>query len=321
MKYIKPIIYKDKYFQNIEKEIIEFYNETLFDFINQLYITYFENNTSTIFNSKTSNIEKSLKDFNIQYINNKFIGNFNIKVRKELKDLGAIFDKKTKAYTIPQYKLIGSNINNIITQQNLKLVDFYSDLNNFLNHYQDNIKNFNHNQLNFNDNISKTLTDLDQQLINTTKNYIIPAELTNNIKNEIANKYTNNLNLYIKNFSIDNTRNLRDELTNLVLGEGLRAKYIIKILQKNYKITKNKAKFLAYQETSLLISQYRQQRYTEIGLNEYEWSTSKDRRVREEHKKLDGKIFNWDNPPVIDGRAVNPGEDFGCRCVAKPVIR
>jgi SPP1 gp7 family putative phage head morphogenesis protein len=53
------------------------------------------------------------------------------------------------------------------------------------------------------------------------------------------------------------------------------------------------------------------------------WSTSHDRRVRDSHKELNGRVFTWDNPPIVDparGRRAHPGQDYGCRCVAVPVM-
>jgi len=81
---------------------------------------------------------------------------------------------------------------------------------------------------------------------------------------------------------------------------------------------------IARQETSLFVSKYREERYTGAGITEYIWSTSKDQRVRPDHAALDHQVFSWDSPPVTDratGKRNNPGADFGCRCLALPVIR
>ena len=45
--------------------------------------------------------------------------------------------------------------------------------------------------------------------------------------------------------------------------------------------------------------------------------------MRKDHKRLNGKIFSWNDPPVIDtrtGRRGHPGDDYQCRCVAIPVF-
>jgi uncharacterized protein with gpF-like domain len=54
-----------------------------------------------------------------------------------------------------------------------------------------------------------------------------------------------------------------------------------------------------------------------------------DSRTRESHAFFNGKIYSWDAPPmgwyrtkrgIVYTRACNPGEDYGCRCVAMPVF-
>lgn len=68
-----------------------------------------------------------------------------------------------------------------------------------------------------------------------------------------------------------------------------------------------------------------------LGVSDYIWVTRRDSRVRECHRDLDGKQFSWDNPPamwyptisrgiVFTGRYCHPGQDYCCRCVAKPVF-
>jgi len=103
---------------------------------------------------------------------------------------------------------------------------------------------------------------------------------------------------------------------------GQRANNIVKLIQANYNTSLNKAKFLARQETSLLMSSMREQRYKDAGITRYKWSTSHDERVRPLHKRVNGQVFSWDNPPIVGelGEALNPGEDYNCRCVAIPII-
>ena len=89
----------------------------------------------------------------------------------------------------------------------------------------------------------------------------------------------------------------------------------------------NKAKFLARQETSLFMSKLRDTRYQGAGVERFRWSatggSAGDGRTRDLHRMLHGKEFSYGNPPVIDertGETGYPGEAFGCRCVAIPII-
>lgn len=46
----------------------------------------------------------------------------------------------------------------------------------------------------------------------------------------------------------------------------------------------------------------------------FRWITQGDKQVRPTHRKLDKKIFAWNNLPKIDGEEVEPGSQWGCRC-------
>ena len=52
--------------------------------------------------------------------------------------------------------------------------------------------------------------------------------------------------------------------------------------------------------------------YLPILFKNYKWYTQLDKRVRPSHKKREGRIFSWDDPP----KGGHPGEDYGCRCWA-----
>ena len=81
--------------------------------------------------------------------------------------------------------------------------------------------------------------------------------------------------------------------------------------------------FIIQSEANRLVQEY-------AGVRKYKWKTQGDRRVvgnpsglypvgndeHGDHWSRDGKIFEWDNPPH-DG---HPGEAFGCRCVALPMM-
>ncbi len=53
-----------------------------------------------------------------------------------------------------------------------------------------------------------------------------------------------------------------------------------------------------------------------LGIEQYIWRTMDDGKVRALHRQYDDRTFSWDNPPA-DG---HPGDAFGCRCTAEPVL-
>ena len=150
----------------------------------------------------------------------------------------------------------------------------------------------------------------------------ISPKLTEAQRDIIADEWGRNLNKYIKSWADKTIFELRDRVQANTFA-GRRAEALEDVIRENYGVSQRKAQFLARQETSLLMSKFRETRYGQIGVRRYRWSTSHDERVRSDHKHLNGKVFSFDSPPVTDARTGarnNPGEDFGCRCVAVGLV-
>ncbi len=81
-------------------------------------------------------------------------------------------------------------------------------------------------------------------------------------------------------------------------------------------VSVSRAELIARDQTLKTNAAITQTRQVQAGVEYYEWSTSLDERVRDEHRALEGQRFAWNNPPSVG----HPGEDFQCRCVAIPVI-
>jgi len=75
--------------------------------------------------------------------------------------------------------------------------------------------------------------------------------------------------------------------------------------------------FIARDQTAKLVAELDRLRQEQIGVEEYDWNTSRDERVRSQHQKQHGKRYRWDQPPPDTG---HPGEDYQCRCVARAVL-
>lgn len=118
------------------------------------------------------------------------------------------------------------------------------------------------------------------------------------------------------------------EMQNIVsqgFKTGKSVTSIVGDIRNTYGIKKSSARLLARDQLGKLNSQLTRQQQTDAGVSEYVWSTSKDSRVRDSHKSLDGKTFKWSDPPVVTPpgkpvRRCHPGEDYQCRCVALPVF-
>lgn len=95
--------------------------------------------------------------------------------------------------------------------------------------------------------------------------------------------------------------------------------------------TRAHARMIARDQIGTLNCAMTKHEHESLGVSQYIWVTRRDNRVRECHRELNGKVFSWDNPPamwystkskgiVYTGRYCHPGQDYQCRCVAKPVF-
>lgn len=99
---------------------------------------------------------------------------------------------------------------------------------------------------------------------------------------------------------------------------------IMKEIQHKYNVEKSHAKLLARDQIGKLNAAVNEAQQRDAGIEEYIWCDCGDSLVRDSHKALNGKRFRWDSPPVVDmktGRRCHPGQDYQCRCRAKPVFK
>lgn len=112
-------------------------------------------------------------------------------------------------------------------------------------------------------------------------------------------------------------------LTLAGLEDSTRFQEIAKEIKRSTEVTESRAVLIARTEVARTSATLTQARAESIGADSYIWRTSGDSSVRSDHKKLNGKIFQWNNPPVADersGERANPGCIWNCRCFAEPII-
>lgn len=105
--------------------------------------------------------------------------------------------------------------------------------------------------------------------------------------------------------------------------QGKSTTRMIKQIQSTYGTSKRHASLIARDQIAKLNSNIQKAQQQDAGITEYIWYTSRDSRVRNSHKRLNGKKFKWSDPPIVDtktGRRCHPGEDYQCRCIARPVF-
>jgi SPP1 gp7 family putative phage head morphogenesis protein len=104
-------------------------------------------------------------------------------------------------------------------------------------------------------------------------------------------------------------------------AEGARVEVLAADLAERFDVSVKRAELIARDQTLKLNGQINRHRQKAAGVTHYRWSTSRDARVRDTHRELQGTIQSWDAPPDVGGgRHEHPGGDFQCRCVAIPSI-
>jgi SPP1 gp7 family putative phage head morphogenesis protein len=122
------------------------------------------------------------------------------------------------------------------------------------------------------------------------------------------------------------------EQTALYIGkrqsQGVRSEAITQELQlKLPHLAKSRIHLIARTETAKAETAITQARAENIGVDWYEWRTSEDGRVRKSHRKMDGVLCAFSDPPSPEqltgepsAGAYPPGGIYNCRCLALPVI-
>lgn len=140
---------------------------------------------------------------------------------------------------------------------------------------------------------------------------------------EVALFVKNNVTL-VQSLQDDYRKKLEISINNAV-QKGLTNRSLASEIQSNFtaelsKVTDNtraRAELIARDQLSKFNGQLTELRQQDAGIDEYEWQTAGDERVRESHRILNGKIFKWNNPPSVG----HPGQDYNCRCIAVPIFK
>lgn len=112
------------------------------------------------------------------------------------------------------------------------------------------------------------------------------------------------------------------KLTIQGLTDSKRYDEVKREILKTGEVTESRATLIARTETARTASALTQVRAESIGSEAYVWRTAGDSDVRPLHRKLNGKVFHWDAPPVAgeNGERANAGQIYNCRCYPEPIV-
>lgn len=154
------------------------------------------------------------------------------------------------------------------------------------------------------------------------RNLGIVVKVDENVIKQFTDEYIENTELPIKNMAKRSIKRMRKEILPKIMEEGYTTESLTEMLEKEYGMTRRHAKFVAEQEARIVKSKIIKDRALSLGHNAYIWQTAHDKRVRKLHQELNGKKYYFNAPPIIDeyGNRGNPGETFGCRCIARIIL-
>jgi SPP1 gp7 family putative phage head morphogenesis protein len=269
-------------------------------------------------NNSFNILETAFREGKIYVEDNLIKGNFNSKISKELEKYGAKFLKLKKGYSI-DVNILPFNIKSAI-------LEYQATLRRNLEETLKAINGINLNdieKMDFTNQYKEMVSDLDIKMKEQVKKSIsITPNVSMQVKENIAKEFSENLKLYVKSFAEEEILKLRKEIEASYFT-GLRRNAIAKIIQERYNASQKKAKFLAKQETGLLWASFTSNRYKEAGIKKFEWTPSNSKEPDPYHKELYGKIYSFDDLPVINdttGERGLPKQRYGCNCGMRAVI-
>ena len=138
----------------------------------------------------------------------------------------------------------------------------------------------------------------------------------NKVSKEIAEDYIYNMNYWVKKWEVKDIIKMRKEVADMV-QKGVRVPQLQEYFEKHWKQGKDKALFLAENESRLAGSVIQATQYQKLGCTQFKWGRSTSLEKRELHKTYYGQIFDFDNPPIIDeklGIKGLPRQIWNCKC-------
>lgn len=283
---------------------------------------------AAIANAKVPGLLEAIRRGDVTFNRGTFSGKFNSEITKELRALGAAFNRSEGTYKLPQSDL-PLEVRTAVSASEFRFREKIDRIDKTLGATPtDELAGRGiSKKLKTDHFFDRALWRVEKDFQKSVKNITIAPNLTDEQRKRIASEWGENMQLWIEDFTKKEIVELRQNMMQTIFS-GNRYGSAVKTIQESYGVSERKAKFLARQETSLLMTKFKQTRYQAAGVEHYKWGCvggSKLHPVRPWHKALEGKVFRWDDPPVTTKpgeaqRRNNPGQDYNCRCFARPMV-
>lgn len=325
MKYLKPIITPDAWASELDRAIFDAFRVAIYDGL-----------LRTIGNIKTnaakpfgSDLITAIRSGRIQYRDGVFSGELSASISRDLKEAGAAWDRARKGWRLPPASLpspLRKAIEIASRRTDELLAAIKSIIDNVPNAVRDYVAGMNFDHI-----AGITEERMTKALRRTVSKEIgIEPTLSKDDQERLRDEYRQDVTRAIVKFSDDETERLREVVQRHII-EGRPRSELENYIMRRPGVSRERARFIARQETALFTVKLKQTGYQNLGIDRYRWKTTDAPtgtalgNVRPEHAKLHNRICSWDDPPLkaaqsSSGRDCHPGQDFNCRCVAIPII-
>ena len=324
----EPLVYPERWCVSLEQELTALVDDVIFKPLNDIVEVdgLFEerpNYDVSKYGLVESPLIAALNEGTIWYVGDTFYGNLNSKLSKDLRSLGAKFDTKTNTFVLSIDKMPYS-LRSALIGSKAKAKEIHDKSIALLTVIIGFIKESKTMGLN----IYPFLQSISDKAKNAFDNSIPETEEENNqipqsVLNQIHAEAFESLDEAIREFSIQTAKDLQKCIVDNQKKYNGRTDKLKDCIRLYRGILKRHSNLLSSQQASILIAKYIKERAKAFGSTGYIWNTKLDARVRHSHERLEGQVFNWDDPPIVDlntGRRANPGEDYNCRCSAKILL-
>lgn len=182
--------------------------------------------------------------------------------------------------------------------------------------------------------VTQTFTDTAQTWREAARGGSQGSRIYNVLRNELQGPVGGTVNSLVqRNASIIRSMpyGMASQATKYIQVQTLKGKRHEQITQELLKkmpdISAKRAAVIARTEQSKAHTALIQSRAGQLGIAWYIWRTSKDGRVRDSHKHMEGVLFRFDTPPspeLLAGEtnvgSYNAGEIYNCRCYPEPLL-
>lgn len=329
-KILQPIVYKDTWHDELATYLLNVIFKAVFEPLIDITAERLDNAKDTI-------LERYLKDGKIQYKDGKFKGQLSASISKEIKALGGKFEhgnwslpehkmpfvlKRAVQYNIKSMKDLSENLTKKLEEMTGKTSSFVKNMTiqsmgvTNLDRVSKEFKTI----LRKNVGVAPQLSVVGLETI--SKDYLTTIDLP--IRKKLLHEYEKQTKVVLENFEQEIVEKLRADISDMILAGQSRVD-LRNAIKRRLKISDARCKFIARQETALLVTTFNKAQCQQNGIEKYKWQTVGDHKVRKRHVDLNGDIISWDSPPLVSekgqtDRFAHAGMDFNCRCVPCPVI-